>query len=372
MDERRLAIFLPSLAGGGAERMMLHLARGVLAEGIACDLVLVTAAGPLRSLVPPGARVVQLGGKRVLGALPALVTYLRRQRPEALLGTMDHASIVALWARALARVPTRVYAGVRNTLSEDARHASGVAERLMPHLARAFYPRAQAVIAVSAGVAEDVEGLIGRGRARVVAVPNPVVMPELATLAQATPAHPWLRQPGLRVILGAGRLTYQKGFDTLLRAFAALPDAADLRLVILGEGPEREHLESLGRDLGITARLALPGFVDNPFAYMARARLFVLSSRWEGLPGVLIQAMACGTSVVSTDCPSGPAEILQGGRYGPLVPVGDAHLLTAAMAGALAGPVQSQALQARAGVYDLHRATRRYLEVMDLIELPAP
>jgi glycosyltransferase involved in cell wall biosynthesis len=112
--------------------------------------------------------------------------------------------------------------------------------------------------------------------------------------------------------------------------------------------------------------------VDNPFAYMARARLFVLSSRWEGLPGVLIQAMACGTSVVSTDCPSGPAEILQGGRYGPLVPVGDAHLLTAAMAGALAGPVQSQALQARAGVYDLHRATRRYLEVMDLIELPAP
>lgn len=168
------------------------------------------------------------------------------------------------------------------------------------------------------------------------------------------------------MILGAGRLTHQKDFPTLIRAFAAIDPARGLRLMILGEGPQRGALESLVRELGLSERIALPGFSPNPFAAMARARLFVLSSAWEGLPGVLIQAMACGTPVVSTDCPSGPREILSDGRYGPLVPIGDAAALAVAIAAALEQPIARERLMSRAADYRLEPVTRRYLEVMGL------
>jgi glycosyltransferase involved in cell wall biosynthesis len=369
MTAPALAIFLPSLSGGGAERMMLNLARGFTEAGTAVDLVVGTATGPYRDLVPPGATLIDLGAGRVLAALPGLVRYLRRRRPEVLLAAMDHANLIALWARFLARVPTRVAVSVRNHLSQEARHAPTRAGRLLPRLARVFYPWAAAVIAVSQGVADDLERLLGPGRARVLVIPNPVVTPDLEDLAAAPPRHPWLHAgpDGAvpPVILAAGRLTPQKDFPTLLRAFARLPDP-HLRLLILGEGPERPALESLGRDLGLAGRLDLPGFLTNPFACMARARLFVLSSAWEGLPGVLIQAMACGTPVVSTDCPSGPREVLADGRFGPLVPVGDVQGLADAIAATLERPIFPEVLRARAADFGLVAVTRQYAEALGL------
>jgi glycosyltransferase involved in cell wall biosynthesis len=359
-----LAIFLPSLAGGGAERMMLNLAQGAVAAGVAVDLVVGKADGPYLALVPPGCTLVDLGAARVLGALPGLVRYLRRRRPRALLAAMDHANMVALWARALARVPTRVCVSVRSNLSQEAAHSPFLAGRWMPRLARAFYPRADAVIAVSQGVADDLDRLLGAGRARILVIPNPVVTPELAALAAASADHPWLQPGTAPVILAAGRLAPQKDYPTLIRAFAALSAERDLRLIILGEGPERAALESLIQQLGLGDRVALPGFRDNPFAYMSRARLFVLSSAWEGLPGVLIQAMACGTPVVSTDCPSGPREVLADGRFGPLVPVGAVEALAAAMALTLEQPPEPERIKARAADFGLEPVTRRYLEVL--------
>lgn len=238
----------------------------------------------------------------------------------------------------------------------------------MPRLARVFYPRAQAVIAVSQGVADDLEGLIGTGRARVLVIPNPVVTPDLTALAAAAADHPWFAPEPIAppVVLAAGRLSPQKDFPTLIRAFALLVRQRDLRLLILGEGPERAALETLIQDLGLTGRVALPGFRANPFALIARARLFVLSSAWEGLPGVLIQAMACGTPVVATDCPSGPREVLADGRYGPLVPVGDPQALAQAMGETLDQPMDSDVLRARAADFGLAPVTRRYLEVLGL------
>jgi len=359
-----LAIFLPSLAGGGAERMMLNLAQGAVAAGVAVDLVVGQAVGPYLALVPPGCTLVDLGSARVLGALPGLVRYLRRRRPRALLAAMDHANMVALWARALARVPTRVCVSVRSNLSQEAAHSPLLAGRWMPRLARAFYPHADAVIAVSQGVADDLDRLLGAGRARILVIPNPVVTPELAALAAASADHPWLQPDTGPVILAAGRLAPQKDYPTLIRAFAALSAERDLRLIILGEGPERAALESLIAQLGLGDRVALPGFRDNPFAFMSRARLFVLSSAWEGLPGVLIQAMACGTPVVSTDCPSGPREVLADGCYGPLVPVGAVEALAAAMALTLEQPPEPERLKARAAAYGREPVTRRYLEVL--------
>lgn len=365
-----LALFLPSLAGGGAERMMLNLTRGLVEAGVAVDLVVGDSAGPYLDLVPPGCNLVDLGAGRVMAALPGLVRYLKRMRPEVLLAAMDHANLIALWARALARTQTRVYISVRSNLSQEAAHAPTRAGRWLPRLARIFYRQAQGVIAVSQGVADDIAGLMGAGRVRLVVIPNPVVTPDLAVLASAAPDHPWLetdlvntRHP---VILAAGRLSPQKDFPTLIRAFAMLARERNLRLLILGEGPERGALESLVQKLGLTGRVELPGFRVNPFAAMSRAQLFVLSSAWEGLPGVLIQAMACGTPVVSTDCPSGPREVLADGHFGPLVPVGNVSELAKAMGQTLDKPLTPNQLKGRAANYGLEPVTRRYLEALGL------
>jgi glycosyltransferase involved in cell wall biosynthesis len=367
MSRPPLAIFLPSLVGGGAERMMLNLATGMADRGRAPDLVVADASGDYRDLVPTESLLIDLGARRVLQALPGLIRYLRRRRPETLLAAMDHANMVALWARALSGVPTRTYVSVRSNLSQEALHSPFLLGRLMPLAARLFYPRADAVVAVSQGVADDLETLVGRGRLRIQVIPNPVVTPDLRAQAAEPVAHPWL-QPGMPpLILAAGRLVPQKDYPTLLRAFAALDPHRDLHLLILGDGPERPALEGLAHTLGIAERVAFAGFQRNPFAYMARARLFVLSSAWEGLPGVLIQAMACGTPVVSTDCPSGPREVLAAGRYGPLVPVGAVEALAQAIARTLDDPLPPQVLEARAAEFALAPVTDRYLALMGLM-----
>ncbi len=288
-----------------------------------------------------------------------------------LLSAMDHANLVALWASALARVPTRVYVSVRNNLSQEAAHAPTRAGRWLPRLARVFYPQAQAVIAVSQGVADDLDPADRRGSGTGAGLPKSGGDPGLGDPGCRAAGPSLVRVPaGPRVILAAGRLSPQKDFPTLIRAFALLSRDRELRLLILGEGPERAALESLVRDLGLTERVALPGFQANPFAFMARARLFVLASAWEGLPGVLIQAMACGTPVVSTDCPSGPREILADGRFGPLVPVGNPPALARAIIDTLDRPCPGAMLRARADEFGLAAVTRRYAAALGLVSGP--
>jgi glycosyltransferase involved in cell wall biosynthesis len=331
----RLALFVPSLRGGGAERVMLELAHGFASRGIATDLVLPQAEGPYLSQVRPEVRLVDLQASRVLSSLPGLVGYLRRERPAALLATLTHASLVALWARRLAQVETRVVVREANTLSMGKGQSAN--QRLLPFLARRFYRWADEVVAVSEGVASDLTRTAKLSPERVHVLHNPIVTPELLALARADLDHPWFAAGAPPVVLAVGRLSRQKDFPTLLRAFASRRHRS-ARLMILGEGSERPGLEALVKSLGLTADVALPGFVENPFAYMARAGVFVLSSAWEGMPGVLIQALACGAPVVATDCESGPREVLQDGRVGRLVPVGDASALAQAIDRTLAEP----------------------------------
>ena len=327
--DEAIAIYLPSLTGGGAERVMVTLANGFAAQGHAVDLVLATAEGPYLADVVSGVRVVDLASGRVFRSLPRLIRYLRRECPTAMLSALSHANVVAIIAHWLSRVPTRLVVSERNTLSVDM--VASPKGRLILRLMRLTYPRAAKVTAVSKGVAQDLEHLVGLPPEKIEVIYNPVVTPELLLRAEEPLDHPWLRQGEPPVILGVGRLTAQKDFATLLRAFALLRAQHPARLVILGEGEQRRELEALVRALGIAENVLLPGFVENPFAWMHRARVFVLSSRYEGLPGVLIQAMACGARVVSTDCPSGPAEILEDGRFGRLVPVGDTRALADAI-----------------------------------------
>jgi len=317
----RIALFLPSLRGGGVERVGLILATTLAAKGHRVDLVLATATGPYLDQVPDTVRLVDLGARRVLTSLPRLVAYLRRERPRAMISAMGHTNIVALWGKRLARVASRMIV-TEHSISPRPEGSSGSEHGLFPVLMRRFYPGADAVVAVSHGLADDIAERVGLPRSRIQVIYNPVVTAELAARAREPVDHPWFAPGEPPVVLSVGRLTVPKDYPTLIRAFARIAPRCAARLVILGEGEARAELEALVRRLGLEERVALPGFVANPYAYMARAKVFVLSSIWEGLPTVLIEALACGCRVVSTDCRNGPREILEDGKWGRLVPPG--------------------------------------------------
>jgi glycosyltransferase involved in cell wall biosynthesis len=358
-----LAVFLPSLAGGGAERVTLNLVSEAARRQVEVDLVLSTAVGPYLPDVPDSVNLVDLGSSRVLASLPALRRYLRRSQPEAMLTAISHANLAAIWARRLARVPTRLVVSEHDTLSLVTQQAKTRRDRTAPYLIGKFYPSADGIIAVSSGVADDLAATTGLPRQSIDVVYNPVITPEVVSASKTETDHPWLAPGEPPVVLGIGRLTKKKDFTTLLRAFAEVRRDVPARLMILGEGPERAELEALVRTLDLESDVALPGFVDNPYAYLSQASLFVLSSRWEGLPTVLIEAMFCGIPVVSTDCPSGPDEILQGGRYGRLVGVGDPAAMARAIAAGLAGDIDPAPPESW-HAYELGTVTDRYLELL--------
>lgn len=337
--KQRIAIFLPSLVGGGAEKSMLRLANGLADRGYAVDLVLSQAKGPYLPLVSPRVRVVDLKAARVFFSLPGLVNYLRRERPEALLSSLDYANVIALWARRLSGVPLKVAVNEQNTISITAQHSKQRRQQIIPRLVRWFYPWADCIIGNSQGVAEDLCQITGLPKDQIKVLYNPVVTPELSQKAQVCPYHPWFEAGQPPVLLAVGRLTAQKDFPTLIEAFALVRETYPARLMILGEGPDRADLEALVKRLQLEEDVSLPGFVDNPYAFMARAALFVLSSRWEGLPTVLIEALSCGVPVIATDCPSGPREILADERYGALVPMQNAPALARRIRMALEGNI---------------------------------
>ncbi len=329
----RIALTLPSLAGGGAQRIFADLARGLLDRSVDVDLVLVRGEGPRRDSVPPGAEVVVLGGDRVSRAVPRLARYLRSRRPDVVVPAIWHMSVGALVAARFTRPRVPVVVTHHNHLTVAARCGPGGKEALVPWLARAAYPWADRVVAVSEGVAEDLAAAARLPRSRIDVVYNPVDFDRIARAGAEPVAHSWLAAKAGPVLVAAGRLTPQKDFATLLRAVALLDG---VRLVVLGEGELRAPLGRLAHDLGIADRVAFPGFASNPYPAYRAADAFVLSSRWEGLPTVLVEALSLGTPVVATDCPSGPAEILAGGRWGRLVPPGDPEALAAGISATLA------------------------------------
>lgn len=361
-----VAFFLPSLEGGGAERVTLNLAGGIAARGHRVDLVLASRTGPFLADVPASVRIVDLGAGRVVRALGPLAAWLREARPDHLVSALDHANLVALWAVRRARTRTPVTCVVHTTMSRTISNPGAWTDRVvLPPLIRRFYRDAHAVVAVSAGAGEDLRRFLGDRVRRVDVVPNPVVLPDLAERGATAPPHPWFDDATRPVLLGVGRLWHQKDFATLIRAFHAAGLAGRARLVILGEGVLRPELEALVRELGLDADVALPGFAPSPYPAMARAAGFVLSSVFEALPTVLIEALALGTPVVSTDCPTGPREILADGRWGRLVPVGDVPALAAALRALVdAWPVRAPVPPEVLAPYTLDAAVDRYLALL--------
>jgi len=318
---------------------MATLANGFAARGLRVDLVLASAVGPYLPEVSGDVRIVDLGSTRVSASLPGLVRYLRRERPQAMLSALNHANVIAVLAHWLAKVNARLVVSERNDVSGGSDQPQTLRQHCVLPLMHWAYRRADAIVAVSEGVADSLASAIGLSRDRIAVAYNPVVTPELARRAAEPLDHPWFGEGTPPVILAVGRMKPQKDFPTLLRAFAMVRNRRDCRLVILGEGELRPMLEALVKELGISDSVQMPGFADNPFPWMRGASLFVLSSAWEGLPNVLIQAMACGTPVVSTDCPSGPREILEDGQWGALVPVGDVDALAEEIDAALSARI---------------------------------
>ncbi len=355
---------MPNLQGGGAERVTVNLANAFHQRGHAVDMVLLKAEGALLGALDPGVRVVDLKVARVRWALLPLVRYLRRERPAALLANMWPLTLNAVWARALARVPTRLVVAEHTTWSQSellARRTVGWQVRQSMHR---FFPGADGIVAVSQGAADDLARFASLQRSSISAIYNPVV--DTAKLpTTALPAAPagWC-QGGHQRVLAVGTLKPIKDYATLLEAFALLRRTVDARLLILGEGECRAELEAQARRLGIEGEVFMPGFVVDPAPYYRHAHLHVLSSSGEGFANVIAEALAAGTPVVSTDCPSGPREILADGQFGRLVPVGDAQALAHAIAESLDAPHDRAALVARAQHFSIDRAVDQYLALL--------
>ncbi|QND54519.1 glycosyltransferase (plasmid) [Phyllobacterium sp. 628] len=389
---RRIALFIPTLQGGGAERSTVNLANGLVREGYSIDLLLSKAEGPFLSDVDPLVRIIELATTSVAKALvglagrpsdlfglahllltprspkplavvPDLVRYLTRERPVAILSALEYANVALIIASGVANVDTRVVISQRNQFSAQTGQFNNWREMQRGPAFGRFYSRADCIIAVSNGVANDLAEACQLPAQRIKTIYNAVSGHSLSAMAAQRVDHPWF-DSGLPVILAVGKHKRQKDFPTLLRAFAEVRKVRNCRLMILGDGPERSNLEDLSHALDIVSDVAFLGFMHNPFGYMTRADLFVLSSAFEGLPGVLIQALACGCPVISTDCPSGPKEILDHGKFGTLVPVGDFHAMSKAIVVALDKPLNKNLLQKRGEVFSTDGAVQAYLKVL--------
>jgi glycosyltransferase involved in cell wall biosynthesis len=350
---------MPDFAGGGAETMSLKLATAMSLRGFDVTIVVHQMDGDLKLLVPQNVGVVSLNVGRTLRALFPLVGYMRTKKPDLLLANLGANNVMAILAGLLAGVRTRIVVTQHNSLEMEA-NLKRWQFRLLPLAYRLFLRFADGIVAVSKGVGDEVARIAMIARDRVTVIHNGIIDPEFACRAAMVANHPWITDGGAPFILAVGRLVEQKDFGTLLEAFAQVAKVRDVRLIILGKGTEGEVLKGKAQALGIAPRVSFAGFDTNPMAFMRHAALLVLSSRFEGFGNVLVESLACGTPVVSTDCPHGPTEILDGGRFGRLVPVGDSAALAGAILATLDTEPNREELMARGRQFTSERASALY------------
>lgn len=340
---KRISLILPDLGGGGAEGVALTLAQDMLDAGHELDFVLIGSGGELLPLVPARARVFELRATRIRNGLVPLVRYFRARKPNAAQAFMWPVTVLAILAHRLAGAPGGLVVSDHTTLSQHYRERGRFHRTLLKATVRMLYRLANARIMVSQDAADDLARTTGIDRSSLTVIYNPVVKP-----AESIPRADDEWQPeGVR-LLSVGALKASKNYSLLLGAFAKVAARRQAQLMILGDGPLRIELLQCAAELGVADRLMMPGFVLDPWPYYASADLFVLSSNYEGFGNVLVEAMLAGLPIVSTDCKSGPSEILEDGRYGKLVPVGDVESLSRAILESLDSSIDPQIMRRRA------------------------
>ncbi|OYR83522.1 hypothetical protein DJ84_08015 [Halorubrum ezzemoulense] len=359
----KISLFIGDLSIGGAERVAVNLANQLAVNGHQVEIVLVERQGELVSAVSDNVNIFELDTKRMRWAVIPLTRYLRESKPEVVIPLLTPANVIMILAAKISRTAPQVIVTEHGQKMES----SSLSMKRDTILAKYLYKYADNIVGVSNGVSENVRSWANIDPDSVTTIYNPVIDEEMISRKPPAPPHPWFQQNDIKVILTAGRHVKQKDHSTLIRSFTRLlKDRKDVRLVLLGEGELTPEYEQLAKELGSHEKILLPGFVEDPFQYMSHADVFVLSSRWEGLSLVLIEAMASGTQVVSTDCPSGPSEVLMNGEYGNLVPVGDPEAMKNALIDIFENPFPEERLRDRARDFSIEKSTNQYENLFNL------
>jgi len=333
----RIAIFLPDVQGGGAQRVMLDLASCFVAHGFYVDLILAKTEGELLDEIPVDVNLVELNVSRMSLSLFGLIKYLRMQKPISMISTLGLPNFFAVLGKRLAGVQTKVVIRIANKISF--RDKKTLKKWIEDKFITYSYLWADRIIAISHSVAEDMAINTSVSLDRITVIYNPVISPQMMTLLNDEVDHRFYMDNQNPVVLGVGRLTNQKDFPTLINAFKIVREQKQARLIILGKGEEYQNLVDLVNNLELYSDVDLPGFVKNPIAFMRRSAVFVMSSKWEGFGSVLVQAMACGCPVVSTAC-GPPEEILDQGKYGHLTPIGNPNRMAQSILDVLNGDLR--------------------------------
>jgi glycosyltransferase involved in cell wall biosynthesis len=364
--KKTVAFFIPSMAGGGAERVALNLIKEFHSKGWNVDLILNNATGPLLPLIPDSVRVISLNTSNTLKKLVQLCRYIQTENPSYLISLLDRINICGI-AKKLCRSRTKIVVTIHSNTSEEFSSEKGFLTFLKPIFMRISYNLANAVVAVSQGSARDVSNLLGWQSGRVHVINNPVISPEQIEKYNEAVEHSWFNEE-IPIFLSIGRLEDVKDFSNLIRAFSLVRSQKKSRLVILGEGSLRDSLTKLIHQLKLEEDIDLHGFEENPYKYIFRCSTFVMSSKYEGFGNVLVEALSLGKPIVSTNCPNGPAEVLKDGLYGKLVAVGDPHSLADEMLNSLTSEVDVNSLKSRASEFSTNLISDQYINL--LLNLP--
>jgi len=352
---KKISLLIPSLSGGGAQKVMVKLANYFVSQGLLVDLVLVKREGPYIKDVDSGVNIVNLDCKRVALSIASLVKYFKTSNTDAVLVTIHHMSIIAIVARVLSMANFRLIIRQPNYLSHTV--PQNMLTRFYLSMVCFMFNKSDGVIGISQGVSDD---LLSNGVQNVKTIYNPIDFQQVHKMSHEDDdldfSHP--------LIIGIGRLEKQKNFSLLIKAFSIVAESVDAQLLILGEGSLSSRLKKEALDLGVSERVQFLGFVDNPYKYLKKSDVFVLSSLWEGFGNVLVESLAVGTQIVSTDCQSGPSEILDNGKYGTLVKVGDSKVLAREIIASLERPIESDILINRSKDFSLSVISKQYLKVL--------
>ena len=361
---KKLAIFLATSGHSGVDKIMGNLICEIGKRNIPLHLLRIKNHGPFIKELPESVRVIDLGASHVNTALPALIRYLKKEKPAFMLTDKDRVNRAALLARMVAHPALKLSVRVGTTVSKNLEKRDWLARNLQILSIRTLYKKASNILVPSRGAAHDLKVNFHLPLEKIKVVPSPVIGEDFEKKCAEPVHHKWIIEKKAPVILGVGELCSRKDFATLINAFALVRKEMNVKLIIAGKGKKKEQLIRLAKQLGIDNDVDLIGFVSNPLAWMAKSDLFVLSSQCEGMPVVLIEALAAGTPVVSTDCPSGPRELLQNGAVAPLVPVGDIDGLAHAIKKSLMQKTDPHKLKQAVSQYNVSASTDSYLEAI--------